>query len=131
VTGKPRTVLPDTNIVIAALRKDGAILQQLGSVAIVLSVTVLGELYHGAYASRRSAEELADLTTFTASCTIVPCDAETVEQYGQLRLALRRAGTQIPENDIWIAAMAIQHRVPVITRDGHFGYVPRLVVEQW
>lgn len=131
MTGKLRTVLPDTNILIPALRKDQAILQQLGTVAIALSVIVLGEVYHGAYASRRSAQELADLATFVGQCTIVACDAGTAQYYGQIRLALRQAGTPIPENDIWIAATALQYGVPLITRDAHFGYVPGLTIEQW
>lgn len=131
MSGKPRTVLPDTNILIPALRKDPVILQELGNVAIALSVTVLGELYHGAFASRRSALELADLAVFISQCAIVPCDEVTAQHYGQIRLALRQAGTPIPENDIWIAAVSLQHSVPLITRDAHFSYIPGLTVEQW
>jgi len=44
---------------------------------------------------------------------------------------LRRAGHPIPENDIWIAAVALQYDFVMVTRDKHFGFVPELNVEIW
>lgn len=131
MTGSPRAVLPDTNIVIAAVRREQAVRQQLAGVTVLLSAIVLGELYTGAYASTRAARELTELAALVATSSAVVCDHATAAIYGQIRLALRWQGTPIPENDIWIAASALQHGVPVITRDGHFGYVPGLVVEAW
>ena len=59
--------------------------------------------------------------------------AKALEIFGKVRIrfTLRRAGTLIPDNDIWIAASALQYGVPVITRDAHFRSVPGLLVERW
>lgn len=131
MSGSLRPVLPDTNILIAAIRREQAVREQLATVTALLSAIVLGELYDGAYASRQAARELTDLATLIAGSAVLPCDAGTAAVYGQIRLTLRRAGTLIPDNDIWIAASALQYGVPVITRDGHFGSVPGLLVERW
>ena len=131
MSGNPRLVLPDTNILIAALRRDQVVRQQLATVTVLLSAIVLGELYDGAYASRQAARELSELAALIAGSTVLPCDQGTAAVYGQIRLTLRRAGTLIPDNDIWIAASAIQYGVPVITRDSHFKSVPGLLVERW
>lgn len=57
---------------------------------------------------------------------IVYADDATTHQYAGLYAELRRKGTLIPTNDIWIAALAIQHGLALFTRDRHFDHVPRL-----
>jgi tRNA(fMet)-specific endonuclease VapC len=59
----------------------------------------------------------------------MPCDAATAREYGRIKEILRAKGKPIPENDIWIAAMAVQHGLTLATRDQHFGEVPNLVVD--
>jgi predicted nucleic acid-binding protein len=56
---------------------------------------------------------------------------ETAAVYAELRSALRRAGRPIPANDAWIAALALQHRLPVLSRDEHFDAVAGLVRQSW
>ena len=51
---------------------------------------------------------------------------ETTEQYARLFVQLRRAGTPVPDNDLWIAALAMEHDLAVITRDRHFESIPQL-----
>jgi predicted nucleic acid-binding protein len=51
---------------------------------------------------------------------------ETTEQYARLFIQLKRAGTPVPDNDLWIAAMAIEHDLALITRDRHFDKLPQL-----
>jgi tRNA(fMet)-specific endonuclease VapC len=51
--------------------------------------------------------------------------------YGELKAVLRDRGTPIPENDLWIAAIARQHDTPLVTRDVHFDAIPGLRVERW
>lgn len=53
------------------------------------------------------------------------------QQYGQIKDKLRRIGRPIPENEIWIAAIAQQHDLALVTRDGHFGLVENLAVATW
>ncbi|HEV8257869.1 MAG TPA: PIN domain-containing protein, partial [Casimicrobiaceae bacterium] len=56
---------------------------------------------------------------------------ETAIAYAALRVALRRSGHPIPANDAWIAALALQHRLPVLSRDQHFDVVPDLERKSW
>jgi tRNA(fMet)-specific endonuclease VapC len=56
---------------------------------------------------------------------------ETAVTYAALRVALRRSGRPIPANDAWIAALALQHRLPVLSRDQHFDVVPDLERKGW
>jgi tRNA(fMet)-specific endonuclease VapC len=58
-------------------------------------------------------------------------DETTAETYSHVRDELRRKGRPIPENDIWIAALARQHRQPVVSRDDHFDYVSDLRRVAW
>jgi len=51
---------------------------------------------------------------------------ETAEQYARLFVQLKRAGTPVPDNDLWIAALVLEHDLTLITRDGHFRHIPQL-----
>jgi tRNA(fMet)-specific endonuclease VapC len=51
--------------------------------------------------------------------------------YARVRVALKRKGRPIPENDIWIAAQALQHDLVLVTSDAHFKEIDDLKVEQW
>lgn len=63
--------------------------------------------------------------------TVLPCDEGTAYQYGVIRNALRTQGRPIPENDLWIAALAGQHDLVLATRDAHFEFIEGLAVERW
>jgi tRNA(fMet)-specific endonuclease VapC len=58
-------------------------------------------------------------------------DQDTTEMYGQVKAELARLGTPIPDNDLWIAAVARQHNLPLATRDAHFTQVPGLKTLAW
>jgi len=51
------------------------------------------------------------------------------EQYARLFVQLKRAGTPVPDNDLWIAALALQHDLVLISRDRHFTFIPQLLQE--
>jgi len=59
------------------------------------------------------------------------CDIETATHYARIKNDLRLKGKPIPENDIWIAALALQHGLILATRDAHFGEVDGLTVVRW
>ena len=100
----------DTNAVVALMRGDVVIARQLGVSAILhMPVTVLGELYFGAERSARVQENLARVEQFRGSVTLLVADASTAREFGRLNHLLRSKGTPIPENDMWIAASALQH----------------------
>jgi tRNA(fMet)-specific endonuclease VapC len=60
---------------------------------------------------------------------IVPCDQATAQIYGEIKAGLRKKGRPLPDNDIWIAAQAIQHSGIIVSRDRHFREVEGLQVE--
>jgi tRNA(fMet)-specific endonuclease VapC len=92
---------------------------------------VLGELYYGARKSTRVTENLARIDEFVTSSTVLPCDTTTAQQYGDIKNTLRAKGRPIPENEFWIAAIAMQYQLTLVARDGHFHEVDGLRVEAW
>lgn len=96
-----------------------------------LPTVVVGEYRYGLERSRLR-DRLEELLTLLISDSVVlPIDLATTAQYAKVRDELRRQGTPIPENDVWIAALARQHGLPVVSRDEHFDHVPRLVRRGW
>ena len=59
------------------------------------------------------------------------CDLDTSRHYAIVKSYLKSKGTPIPENDIWIAALAKQHRLTLVTRDKHFNNIHELLLESW
>ena len=58
-------------------------------------------------------------------------DELTAEVYGQIKAELAQAGTPIPDNDLWIAALAREYQLPLATKDRHFALVPGLSTLAW
>ena len=124
--------LLDTNIVSAMLDADPAVTSRnVAGTVFYLPSRVVGELYFGAENSGRPAENVRRLESFLASSTVVPTDADTGRWYGRLKADLRRNGTPIPENDVWITAAALQHQMSLVTRDAHFAVVIGLQTIAW
>ncbi len=123
--------LLDTNIVIALTAGDDAVLNRLqADVTVFLPSIVLGELFFGAYRSGR-VEALDRVADLAANNTVLACDGATARHYGRIKNTLREAGRPIPENDIWICALASQHGLSIAFRDTHLGEVEGIHVEAW
>lgn len=93
-----------------------------------LSLITVGELLAGfAHGSRQQANEqqLQQLLALQGVGLLL-LDHGTARRYAEVSAHLRRQGTPIPTNDIWIAAQALQHQLTLDTRDGHFHQVPGL-----
>ena len=127
----PGRVLLDTNFIIAFFSGEKAVSKHFTESEVFVSSTVLGELYYGAQKSANAAANLARIDQFAAAVHVLSCDAVTAQFYGQVRERLRLKGRPIPENDIWIAATAIQHGLPLATRDDHFKEVEGLPIKNW
>ena len=127
----PGRVLLDTNIVIAFFSGEKAVSKHLVEAEVYVSSTVLGELYYGARKSAHAAANLARIEQFAAAVQVLSCDADTAPLYGSIKERLRSKGRPIPENDIWIAAVAMQHGLSLATRDDHFHDVDGLRIEDW
>jgi len=122
--------LVDTNVVIALFAGDPMALEALADrTAVFLCVPVIGELRYGALASARVEQNLARLDEFSKAVEVLPCDSETAACYSAVKFDLRKKGRFIPENDVWIAAIARQHGLTLISRDSHFQEIEGLELE--
>jgi tRNA(fMet)-specific endonuclease VapC len=88
-------------------------------------------LCFGARKSGRASENLARIDEFAANSVVLGCDTDTARRYGEIKHALRVKGRPLPENDIWMAAIALQHGLLLITRDTHFSDIENLEVTAW
>ncbi len=126
------SVLLDTNVVVAHLRTDPDLTARLRATpALYLPWVVLGELHYGALRAQRREAQLALIRDFLQTTTVLMPDQSTSETYGQVKAELAETGRLIPDNDIWIAAMARQFDLPLVTRDAHFAAVPGLTTLAW
>lgn len=66
-----------------------------------------------------------------SKCIVLPTDRETASQYAAICTSLKTSVTPIPANDIWIAALALQHNLPIVTRDSHFEKISSLHLLRW
>ena len=122
----------DTNIIILILNGDNSLASQLDNYSVVnVSSITAGELYFGAYASTNKEKNLSRIRKIFELCTPVYPDDATSVIYGQIKAALKKKGRPIPDNDIWIAAIAIQHKTALITRDAHFNHIEGLKMSKW
>ena len=124
--------LLDTNIVIALFANDSGVLRQLSAASqIFIPSIVLGELYYGANKSAHSKSNRIHIDNFALKSVVLVCDTDTARHYGQIKDHLRAKGNPIPENDIWIAAIAKQYRLTLVSRDKHFQVIKEIKMEQW
>lgn len=97
---------------------------------VLLPVTVYGELRYGFACGGRETANVKELHQFLNAPVVTLCHADetTAEQYAYLKAYLRKNGTPLPENDIWIAASCLAHQSTLLTRDQHFSKLPQLSV---
>jgi predicted nucleic acid-binding protein len=105
------------------------VLRRAGEIA--LPVIVIGEYRYGIRQSRDRARYERWLAEAIPSCRVLVVDARTAEQYAEVRDELKRSGHPIPGNDLWIAALARQHALPLVSRDRHFDFVRGLKRVGW
>ena len=124
--------LLDTNIISALFADDDLVKEKLSfAEEIFIPNVVIGELIYGALKSTRSDENLARINEFTESNVILASDSETAQYSGQIKFSLQQKGRPIPENDIWIAAIATQNNLTLISRDAHFSEIGDFQIEIW
>jgi tRNA(fMet)-specific endonuclease VapC len=124
--------LLDTSVLIDLFAQDKDILSRLEKAESTFIPSIaLGELHYGARKSFRTEKNLEQLDQLANQVVILPCDAETSYWYGIVKDGLRKTGQPIPENDVWISAIALQHGLTLATRDKHFQVVEKLKTEMW
>lgn len=124
--------LLDTNIIVALFKNDHHVRDHIAASAeVFVPAIAVGELYYGALHSTCVEKNTKQVRDFAAHCTVLACDITTAEHYGQIKKELKTKGHPLPENDVWIAAIAKQHFLTVMTRDQHFGQIEGVLLEQW
>jgi tRNA(fMet)-specific endonuclease VapC len=119
--------LLDTNAVIAFLRNDEKIVKKIKEQAeVYMPVTVVGELYFGAFKSKKREENLKKISNLLEDIIVLENNVQTARFYGEIKKILKEKGKPIPENDIWIAAIAKQYDLLLITTDIHFNEIEDL-----
>jgi len=124
-----RKIVLDTSAYTRLLSGEETVLDAISTAETVyVSVFVLGELYAGFAGGSRERENKALLQRFLLkpAVKILNATSETAEVFGLVKSNLKKAGTPLPINDVWIAAHAIETGSVVITYDAHFTVVPGL-----
>jgi tRNA(fMet)-specific endonuclease VapC len=122
----------DTNALSAFADGDEALLPKLRECPrLYLPVIVLGEFTYGIRQSRYRRTYERWLKLAEEHLEVLPVLRSTAEHYAALVCDLRKAGTPIPTNDAWIAALAREHRLPIVSRDRHFDLIAQLERVDW
>jgi len=122
----------DTNALSAFADDVAPVVQQVASAdELYVPVIVLGEYRFGIATSRRRQDYEQWLSRGRSFWNVLPLVEETAVHYAFIRQQLKNAGVPLPANDVWIAALARQHDLPVLSRDTHFDSVPDLTRLSW
>ncbi len=125
-------ILLDSSVVIPHLRGQLDLAAQVvPNEPLFLPLTALGELYKGVFKSSQPQKNRLLLETFLRTVAVLHPDTATAVHYAQISADLEMKGTPIPENDVWIAATALECAMPLATRDAHFSQVAGLQLLRW
>ena len=122
----------DTNALSAFIDGEPAVGARLSVEAhVAIPVIVLGEFRYGISGSRHRGKYEQWLEDHLPEFEILAVTEPTTVTYARVRVSLKKLGRPIPANDAWIAALALQHHLPVMSRDEHFDAVPGVRRETW
>jgi len=123
-------ILIDTNAYSLYRKEHSPIIRKIAeSESVLVSPVVLGEILFGFRRGSRFEHNMSLLTRFLEheAVEVVPIAEVTADRYARIVLQLRRQGTPIPTNDIWIAAQAMEHGAELLTADSRFERINGLV----
>jgi tRNA(fMet)-specific endonuclease VapC len=122
----------DTNALSAFADGVSPVVEQIaGADELHVPVIVLGEYGFGIATSRRRREYERWLARGRSFWNVLLLVEDTATHYASIRQQLKSAGAPLPANDVWIAALARQHDLPVLSRDTLFDIVPGLTRLSW
>lgn len=124
-------LLLDTNAYVAFMKGQLDIIEPIRAAEqLVFSAVVMGELLFGFRNGNRYGQNMKELESFLSNpyVSFLPVTAVTADRFGRIASALKRAGTPIPTNDIWIAAQTMEAGAELLTLDKHFEKVAGLVL---
>ncbi|TDX84781.1 type II toxin-antitoxin system VapC family toxin [Epilithonimonas xixisoli] len=118
----------DTNIIIDLFRGDEKTKSFLNNFDFEIPVIVIGELFYGAENSSNKEKHFQQIKKFTEEVSIINSTEDTAKIYASIKSDLKQQGKPIPENDIWIAAIAIENNKSLVTNDQHFLSIKNLKI---
>jgi predicted nucleic acid-binding protein len=122
----------DTNALSAFFDDEAAAVEMVsGAHEVAIPVIVAGEFAFGIVQSRRREVYEKTLRRMLDRCTVLNINLETAQHCAEIRRELKKAGTPIPANDVWISALSRQHAMPVMSRDLHFDFVEGITRRAW
>jgi tRNA(fMet)-specific endonuclease VapC len=125
-------MIVDTNALSAAADDDPAVIAILSRAdQMAIPVIVLGEFRYGIALSRNRSRYEAWLTGLLNDCMVLDINEPTTRHYAEIVLELKKSGKPISTNDLWIAALCRQHRLPLLSRDRHFDHVADIKRINW
>jgi tRNA(fMet)-specific endonuclease VapC len=125
-------VILDTNAISAWAEQDASALKLIEAQPFLcLPVIVLGEFRFGLRGSRRRSVLEPQLDFLEATVRVLNLTRETASVYAALRYDLKQRGKPIPENDVWIASLARQHGLAILSQDAHFDAIPGIQRVSW
>jgi tRNA(fMet)-specific endonuclease VapC len=117
-------MLLDTNALSALAARDEELITTLESAPrLCVTIVSVGEYVYGLTQSRHQNELAKWLEAFLSRAELLHIGRKTLPHYAEVRRQLKNDGTPIPANDCWIAALAKEHRLPIVSRDKHFDAV--------
>lgn len=113
--------LLDTSVWIAA-ESGRSLATELLPAEAAISVVTMGELAAGVLAAVDARTRALRLRTLNdvADIEALPVDVDVARRWAELRVQLRSVGRRVPANDVWIAATALVHGLPIVTQDDDF-----------
>ena len=120
--------LLDTNIIIDWFRGDEKTISFLNNFDFEIPVIVIGELFYGTENSSKKEKHFEQIKSFIKEVSIINSTNETAKIYASIKSQLKQEGKPIPENDIWIAAIAIENNKSLVTNDQHFTLIKGLKI---
>jgi len=122
-----RKILLDTSAYSWLMSGDTRVLDIIDNTRVLfMSTVVLGELFAGFRGGTRYKANVAKLKDFLSDplIEVMQVSESTAEMFGQIKHALKVAGTPLPINDIWIAAHAMEAGAVIVTYDTHLSRLP-------
>lgn len=121
----------DTSAAIAILNEENQAKERSSQwLQVFLPLPVVGELLFGALNSRRPEVNLARIQQLFQRISILEMGYKTATVYANTRRMLKQRGQPVPENDVWIATLCLEHNLPLVTEDVHFMWIEGLSVER-
>lgn len=121
----------DANVIIDVFRGKMSTIEKVKDINLVyIPAIVLGELYYDANKSNQTDKRKIEIEELEKNVTVLNVSQTTAHIYGEIKNILRGLGKPIPENDIWIAAIAKEYDLILITRDKHFNHIKSIRIQQ-